>query len=477
MLSAHIKHAQSHIYISLSTVKKPKVGMRLDVRDSDYIWSPARVLKLARDKNMQTLVDIHYDGWGEEYDEHSIPWNSDRLAPRFAFTKRVKCLVDILPRQKGTPRLSEMEALPKGAKRTYSNLWPCIVQIRMPHPIVEGLEDVENNCRYAVDFLEKETNILVQPYAPELLSNLVFDATAHDGGMWLNAKRVRKWTNEPALLGVLPKKFSEAFEIAKNDSGTVGVMPMSAFEKRSLLKPIYRVLSREGADLRDGALYAADEIPERYQNETLQPIMVDPSELGQAMAPPEEEERGMSEAQVETNEEAEANQPFVPAPPPTLPPAVPITESLYEDCGVRRCQLTNQWTASVCLGANELFLGKFPTQLQAYQATRSAVGEDVEFETDVAKANLADLQAVPVEAVIEAREKHYDPYVHEFSIHEYALQQIRHEAGLIRLMESQTQEGNGVPEAPVEPVEVPRPTKKRKGTPRKVDLIKHCYID
>jgi hypothetical protein len=121
------------------------------------------------------------------------------------------------------------------------------------------------------------------------------------------------------------------------------------------------------------------------------------------------------------------------------------------------------------LGGNELFLGSFPTQTQAYQATRIAVDKGTEIEANIAEARLEDLRSVPIEAVIEAREQKYDTNVHEFSIHEYALQQIRYEAGLVRL---------GVLSIPAQQKEASRPRKKkRKGTPRKVDLNNHCYID
>ncbi len=70
----------------VSTVAKPNVGVRVDARDGDNIWAPGSVVGI--DKNS---VMIHYDGWESTYDE-SIPWNSNRLAPEFAFTKQVKYL-------------------------------------------------------------------------------------------------------------------------------------------------------------------------------------------------------------------------------------------------------------------------------------------------------------------------------------------------------------------------------------------------
>jgi len=76
---------------------------------------------------------------------------------------------------------------------------------------------------------------------------------------------------------------------------------------------------------------------------------------------------------------------------------------------VKRCKLTNQWTTSICLGG---------TQRQAYQVRRIAPGKEVEIESSIHMAQMMDLHAVSIEAVIEAREKQYKSNLHEFSLHE-----------------------------------------------------------
>jgi hypothetical protein len=449
-------------------VAKPKKGVRVDVRDHDNLWSPGRVVEIAHDKSGVMSATIRFDGWEPTYDE-SFPWNSDRLAPQFSFCKQVKCLVDLLPKPRAKPTKAQLESLAPGAKRSYCTLWPCKLQLRMPHPFEP--DDLES-LLYAEQYLLGEGRIFIQPYAPELLPNVAFDASKFDGGRWLPVKKVRSWTDDPSQLGIMPKNFEKAFEIAKEDDSIVGTLPVSAFQEGSLLKAVYRVHSLAGAEPRDGALREASEIPKHWQDHSLQPIMVDPSELEKQQDPSSAKAVTRAE-EIEINHEAtiqaEVNTPFVPAPPPALPPAIPITDSVYEGCGVRRCKVSHQWTASVCLGGNELFLGSFPTQTQAYQATRIAVDKGTEIEANIAEARLEDLRSVPIEAVIEAREQKYDTNVHEFSIHEYALQQIRYEAGLVRL---------GVLSIPAQQKEASRPRKKkRKGTPRKVDLDNHCYID
>lgn len=431
--------------------------------DRDKIWSPARVVRVEKGDKEGTHVTVHYDGWADTFDERVL-WTSGRLAPLFSFTKQVKCLVDILHKQKNKPRKAEMEELPSGARRTYCNLWPCTVQLRMPHPVVDGLED-EESCMYADEFLKSEENVFIKPYASHLLPQYVRDSNSHDDGRWINARRLRIWTDEPAKLGVLPRNFSEVYEIAKNDTETVGVLPMSAIEKGSLLNAIYRVHSRAGTQLRDGALYEASGIPERLMEKSLVPTM----------KPPEV---------VQIRNMEEDYQPLGPVPPPFLPPPIQITELIYHGCGVRRCKETgcepHNWTASVCLGGNELFLGSFPTQTQAYQATRIAAGEDVEIETDLRKARLADLRAVPIEAVISATEKNCDPTVHDFSLHHYTMDQIRYEAYRSEL-EAKEQAENSFSEGKMESIGAAPPSqsprKKRKGTPRKVDREKCCYMD
>jgi len=455
-----------YLHYHIITVKKPKVGMRLEMRDADYIWSPARVVAIDKVKD-GTHVICRYDGWGDTFDERAL-WESERLAPLFCFTKRVKCLVNILSKPKSNPRKSELDALPPGARKTYSNLWPCVVQIRMPHPFVEGLED-EDNCLYAEEFLKDEDKVFIQPYAPHLLPQPVRECSDQDGGRWLNAKRLRLWTDEPSKLGVLPKNFDQVYEIAKNDTETVGFLPASAIEKGSLLKAIYRVHSRAGAQLLDGALHEVSDVPERLQEEPPEPVMKPPAVVQ------------IRQDTLELVPSAEAIPNLqLPVPPPSLPPPIEITDSIYYGCGVTRCKLTNQWTASVCLGGNELFLGTFPTQTQAYQATRIAAGEDVKMETDERTARLKDLHAVPIEAVIETKEKHYKPEVHEFSLHDYSLQKIRYEAYRIQMegqQQDETNDSESQTEMQAESIVAVSSKKKRKGAPRKVDLEKHCYID
>ena len=429
--------------------------MKLEIRDTDCIWSLGTVLAVD-DVRDGLFVIVHYDGWPKTFDERVL-WQSERLAPPFTFSKCIKCFADIWYRQRGRQ-------------------WPCKVYIRHPHPFVEGLDD-EEDCLHAERSLAAEPNVFVQPYAPHLLSKeeaKYFDKKNIDGGIWIKTKELRLWNDDLTALGSLPERFKEAYHVALKDTETVGLLPsLACFEEGgALLTPMYRVHSRSGENVRDGALREASDIPRRLQEEPFIPAM-DPSD-----EPP-------ATVQIRQGEELEAepiSEPTfasdVPVPAPSLPPPIEISELNHHGCGVRRCKLTNQWTASLCLGGNEVLLGTFPTQHHAYQATRIASGENVEMETDLRKARLKDLQAVPIEAVTEAKEKQYNPAIHDFSMHDYSLQQIRYDDYLSRTgMGGEENVENGGSEAASDNASQPPRGKKRKGAPRKVDLEKHCYID
>jgi len=233
---------------------KPKVGMRVDARDVDFIWSPATVVKVYSRKHKVTVC---FDGWKPSYNE-TLHWNGDRLAPLYTFTKCVKCLVDILPKKRSSPTESQLELLPDSAPEVYSNMWPCKVQFRMPHPLVEGDGD-EEDCADAGAFLASEGGIFIQPYEKHYLPHNVQHSLKEHDGMWITVERVMPWKDNPFELGVLPDKFMETFRLAKLDNETPGVLVPDAIDKGSLLKEEYLVHSREGAEVRDGALHKEED--------------------------------------------------------------------------------------------------------------------------------------------------------------------------------------------------------------------------
>ena len=69
------------------TITEPKIGMELDVRDTEYIWCRGSIEKIVTTfKSKSKLLYVHYDGWNRYYDE--FIWDhSPRLAPLGLYTK------------------------------------------------------------------------------------------------------------------------------------------------------------------------------------------------------------------------------------------------------------------------------------------------------------------------------------------------------------------------------------------------------
>merc|ERR1712151_758306 len=84
-----------------------KEGMRLEIRDIDYVWSSAIIHKYDTIKN---IVTIRYDGWGNTFNE-ILPYPHPRLCKIYTFTKEIKVLVDL------------STILVNSADK--NNLWPC----------------------------------------------------------------------------------------------------------------------------------------------------------------------------------------------------------------------------------------------------------------------------------------------------------------------------------------------------------------
>lgn len=235
------------------------MGTRVDARDQEYNWSSASIVRV-HTRHKETIVTIRFDGWGKQYDE-TLKWNitnRERLAPLHSFSKCVKCLVNLLPKKRSTPKPTKEEELSNlgdhaSTPRVYCNLWPCKVQFRMPHPIMHGGDDAQD-CRDAQDDLMLEDNIFIQPYNIRELPRSVRNSLTENDGMWLKAKRLVPWKNDFTELGVLPPKFTETFHLAEMDETTPGVLLHDAIHRGSLLKNKYRVHSRRGSIIRDGAL-------------------------------------------------------------------------------------------------------------------------------------------------------------------------------------------------------------------------------
>jgi Tfp pilus assembly protein FimT len=123
------------------------------------------------------------------------------------------------------------------------------------------------------------------------------------------------------------------------------------------------------------------------------------------------------------------------------------------------------------MNGNQVFLGSFPTESQAWLATRKAAGEEhVDMPTNRLDAQHVDLQAVSMEAIIDAYETQYDPAVHTFSLHNWTLTKINHHC-YMREKQRVNNDKRGQANTTTQRA-VPKQAKdrkgKRKGLPRKL---------
>jgi hypothetical protein len=251
--------------MSLTTIPQQRLeeGMRIDMRDEYFIWSAARVQRIYHDdKGNPQTAKIRFEGWGEQWDEQ-VQVGSDRIAPLYTFTKEVKCFVTILPKKiTRKPSKDQLESLPAGAVRNYSYVWPARLQVRMPHPVEEE-DDTVDQCLEAENSLRAEPRLYFRPYLPHLLPKAVH--LDNDGGAWLPAQTsVREWKDNPQMTGVLHPKFMTAFEDALKDNTIVGFLRNSRkmiFDNGSLLVDNLRVFNPNGAEKRDGTLALNNGVP------------------------------------------------------------------------------------------------------------------------------------------------------------------------------------------------------------------------
>lgn len=197
---------------------EPEVGMCIDFRDPDYIWSSGKIVavKSTKSKAGKKQVTVQYDGWPPDWNE-VVSWPSVRIAKLFTYTKRIRCFVDgILPKK--NPPKKKASGDP-GRKPVTCHVWPCMVRFRMPHPAHRGR---------AEELLRLEPNVFVQPYAPDTLPNDIV-CTIENGGVWLHNNRLRMWKNENALamLGTVHPSFEFAYKVGLNDPATPGKLPSS----------------------------------------------------------------------------------------------------------------------------------------------------------------------------------------------------------------------------------------------------------
>ena len=222
---------------------EPYQGMRLEIRDTDYIWSSGYLVKVTKKgkSKTKTMVTVAYDGWGRTFDE-ILQWPNDRLAKLYTYTKQVKCNLDLLAKNRSKP--SGKKGDKRSSSALYSSVWPVTVQFRMPHPGV----------KHARDALLEEDKVFVKAYGVQHMPKENSQYMIHDGGCWFHHSRLRMWKEEPSTFGALHPQYMRAFKVAQQDKKIKGILVPKALEANSLLQDIYRVHDIRGCDTFDGVL-------------------------------------------------------------------------------------------------------------------------------------------------------------------------------------------------------------------------------
>ena len=261
----------------------PYEGMKVEIRDPDYIWSAATVIGIERDSSAsnlqadqnntyskntyvrdltsstgisknnsnQSLVTLRYDGWGDEWNE-VLPWCHPRLAKLFTYTKKVKCFVHI-------PGISLSPDSPykRNKKKNYNgfvSVWPCSVCFRMPHP---GSEQSKIS-------LKMENKIFTQPFGNSLPKRVLsFFNNKKDGG-WIHGNKLRQW--RAYSFDKIYWQFEDACQLA--EAASLGNLPVKPFEHGTLLRDIYLTKKIGGDPFEGGHPGAFPLVPPRGNSKT-----------------------------------------------------------------------------------------------------------------------------------------------------------------------------------------------------------------
>ena len=68
-------------------VDKLETGMKIDVRDTGYIWCTGVVTMIVESAEKEPILAVHYEEWNRWYDEF-LPVNSPRIARHGFYTGR-----------------------------------------------------------------------------------------------------------------------------------------------------------------------------------------------------------------------------------------------------------------------------------------------------------------------------------------------------------------------------------------------------
>jgi len=353
-----------------STQMKLKKGMKLDIRDKEYILSSGTVLAVYNNQFKKQSVLVRYDGWGNEWDE-KVSLNEDdpdgpRISRLFSFTRRVKCLIDYRHFVKNEKKKSSDSY---DSLKNY--LWPCSVNFRMPHPLSEHTTNAEKSLRM-------EDNIFINPYGyqqgilpRELQSTLV------NGGAWVSAKFLLPWVDDKDCLGDVPKYFKNAHRRAVDDTSLSPLLIDNAMEEGTLLLDEFRVKEIGGAPNNalpshhleiNVCLCSSDKYldMELKAKRKLQAHLNKKSFSWNNITPPRLPITSLSDS------------PITKPTNTALPEGIMIDSVMYPGVNLKWLETSQKWQASVMIRGNEIFLGHFTTQTEAKKAAIFASGIDME---------------------------------------------------------------------------------------------------
>ena len=410
---------------------EPEVGMEIDFRDPDYIWSSGKIVGVKATKAGKKQVTVQYDGWPPDWNE-VVSWPSVRVAKLFTYTKRVRCFVDGILPKKAPPKKK-----PSGDFRITCHVWPCTVRFRMPHPA---------HMERAEELLRLEPNVFVQPYAPGTLPEDIV-CTIENNGIWMHNSKLRMWKNENALsvLGTVHPSFEFAYKLGQNDTATPGRFPSRALEVGSLLNTDYRVL-KVGGEAVKGQMYTG-ECPD--PKPTVPKFVSSKKSTGEAST-----DRKLRSEEANLKAEAQAKRRLRIQRPPKLPPPLIIYDPSFKlSSEAVRLRETKRWGAAISVGGNDLFLGSFPSQSHAIASSAIALAKDASevddgggggsakppedvdeesspvFPSDEMEGQIADLNATRLEdsiCALERSNKHGT--FGTFSLRDWTMQSIRYQA-------------------------------------------------
>lgn len=226
-----------------SLPSRPSEGSRIDILDQEQIWSSG-IITSVRQLTTSTIVEVRYDGWDSSSWNEQLSLTSDRLAPIYTHTARLRCLVRLFQRKskKNYPK-NRGGGGGNGSSGSGNggNHWPCVLYIRM----------ADNGNSRALFDLSIENKVFVEPSRPDLLP-LYIQKEWMNGGLWIEIDKVDTWTSSRELKevegsvsgGGKNKDFSIAHESLENNPSIPGNLNDDIFERGTMVKKEYRVLNK-----------------------------------------------------------------------------------------------------------------------------------------------------------------------------------------------------------------------------------------